>query len=91
MVLLGPSLQAKNCGLKKQKLPMHNYNYYNVDERLQRVNHLCYPPANLSRGKLSSTGVVSEVQSDTHYYNPCSCSEHSSPRRLGQSSFLCLA
>ena len=27
--------------------------YYNLDERLQRVKPLCYPPANLIRGKLS--------------------------------------
>ena len=32
---------------------------YDLDERLQRVKPLCYPPANLIRGKLSFTGVVS--------------------------------
>ena len=31
----------------------------NLDERLQRVKPLCYPPANPIRGKLSFTGVVS--------------------------------
>ena len=32
---------------------------YLLDERLQRVKPLCYPPANLIRGKFSFTGVVS--------------------------------
>ena len=32
---------------------------HNLDERLQRVKPLRYPPANLIRGKLSFTGVVS--------------------------------
>ena len=43
-------------------LPMEFHsssNSYNLDERLQRVKPLCYPPANLIRGKLSFTGVVS--------------------------------
>ena len=33
--------------------------HFNLDERLQRVKPLSYPPANLIRGKLSFTGVVS--------------------------------
>ena len=33
--------------------------YVSLDERLQRVKPLCYPPGNLIRGKLSFTGVVS--------------------------------
>ena len=35
------------------------HTHYNLDQRLQRVKPLCYSPANLIRGKLSFTGVVS--------------------------------
>ena len=66
----------------------------NLDERLQRVKLLCYPPANLIGGKLSFTGVV-KVQSDAHYSSKSSFPSHYrsvdifvSPHKLGVSFVL---